>query len=121
MASVELYKEFRFDAAHFLPHAAEGHPNSRVHGHSFRVSVKLKGVPDPETGILQDLEGVTEALASVRDRLDHHMLNEVEGLEVPTLENLAIYIYNALKLDLPSLSRVGVHRDSLNEGCEYGG
>lgn len=121
MHSVELYKEFRFDAAHFLPHAPEGHPNRRMHGHSFRVAVFMRGTPDAATGILQDLQGVNAAIAKVRDQLDHNTLNEIAGLEVPTLENLCVFIFGALAGDLPTLYKVGVHRDSLNEGCEYVG
>ena len=121
MHTVELYKEFRFDAAHFLPHAPDGHPNKRMHGHSFRVSVFMRGAPNAETGLLQALQEVNEAIAKVHDLLDHNTLNEIAGLEVPTLENLSIFIFNALADALPTLYKVGVHRDSLHEGCEYVG
>ena len=102
MHTVELYKEFRFDAAHFLPHAPDGHPNKRMHGHSFRVSVFMRGAPNAETGLLQDLQEVNEAIAKVHDLLDHNTLNEIAGLEVPTLENLSIFIFNALADALPT-------------------
>lgn len=118
---IAISKEFRFDAAHFLPTAEKGHPNARVHGHSFSAQVTLEGKADPTHGWLRDFAEVDAAIANVRERLDHHMLNEIKGLEKPTLENLARYIYTALKAPLPELTTVTVRRDSLGESCTYRG
>jgi 6-pyruvoyltetrahydropterin/6-carboxytetrahydropterin synthase len=117
--STEITKEFRFDAAHFLPTAPDGHPNRRMHGHSFRVEVALAGTPDPATGWITDFGQVAAALATLRERLDHHLLNEIDGLAVPTLERLAEWIYRALARDLPALTRVTVRRESEGESSTY--
>jgi len=114
-----ITKEFRFDAAHSLPHYPEGHPNRRMHGHSFRCVVTLEGAADPATGLLRDLDAVEAAVAVVRARLDHHVLNEIEGLGAPTLENLAQFIFAALKPALPELAAVTVIRDSYGQTCTW--
>ncbi len=116
---ISIAKEFRFDAAHFLPTAEKGNPNSRMHGHSFVAVVTLEGVPDPTTGWLRDFGEVDDAIADLRARLDHHTLNEIEGLELPTLERLARFIFEALKAPLRELAAVTVRRDSLGEACTY--
>ena len=79
---MRVYKEFFFEAAHFLPSAPPGHPNARVHGHSFRVRVAVDGEPEKKTGILVHFDDLEDAVADARDALDHRMLNEVEGLAV---------------------------------------
>jgi 6-pyruvoyltetrahydropterin/6-carboxytetrahydropterin synthase len=117
--SVEIVKEFAFDAAHFLPTAVEGHPYRRMHGHSFSAEVALAGEPDPAAGWLIDLAVIEEALAGLRDRLDHRVLNDIGGLGVPTLENLAAWIYRELAAILPGLARVTVRRQSCGESCTY--
>ena len=86
---ISICKEFRFDAAHFLPTAPKGHPNSRMHGHSFAVELTLEGEPDPVKGWIRDFADVERAIGDLRGRLDHHLLNEISGLEVPTLERVA--------------------------------
>ena len=118
-----LYKEFTFEAAHHLPHAfPEGHPNHNIHGHSFRVRVTIEGEPDPETGLIADLGEVKSKLQSIEARLDHKYLNrDVEGLSLPTLENITKWIWDALKPDMPLLKEVAVHRDTCREGCVYRG
>jgi 6-pyruvoyltetrahydropterin/6-carboxytetrahydropterin synthase len=117
--SVEIVKEFAFDAAHFLPTAAEGHPYRRMHGHSFTAEVALAGTPEPATGWLVDFAVIEAALATLRERLDHRMLNDIAGLGVPTLENLSAWIYRELDGVLPGLVRVTVHRPSSGERCTY--
>jgi 6-pyruvoyltetrahydropterin/6-carboxytetrahydropterin synthase len=116
---IEISKTFLFDAAHFLPHAPKGHPNSRMHGHSFQVVVTLRGEADKTKGWIRDLGEVSAAVEGVRDALDHHTLNEIEGLAVPTLERLSAWIYAKLKPALPELAKVTVRRDSLGEACTY--
>ncbi len=118
---MRIYKEFTFEAAHFLPSAPQGHPNARVHGHSFRVRVTIDGEPNPETGVIVHLDDVEAALADVQDALDHRMLNEVEGLSQPTLERIATWLWDRLHNQLPGLAEVVVARDSCREGCIYRG
>jgi 6-pyruvoyltetrahydropterin/6-carboxytetrahydropterin synthase len=117
--TTEIVKEFGFDAAHFLPRAPEGHPYRRLHGHSFTVEVAIAGTPDPEEGWIVDFGVIEARLAALRLRLDHGLLNEIDGLAVPTLEHLAAWIYRRLAGDLPGLTRVTVRRPSSGEACTY--
>jgi len=119
----ELSQSFHFDAAHSLRRStavgAEAVAGSRrVHGHSYRAEVTLSGEPDPATGMLLDLGVLRAAIATLRERLDHHNLDEVEGLGLPTLENLCLFIHRGLA-HLPGLSAVSVARDSSGDRCVY--
>ena len=116
---ISISKEFRFDAAHYLPTAPRGHANARVHGHSFVAVVTLEGAPDPEKGWIRSFDEIDQAVAELRDRLDHHLLNEVPGLELPTLERMTQYIFGELSRRLPELVSVTVRRDSLGESCTF--
>jgi 6-pyruvoyltetrahydropterin/6-carboxytetrahydropterin synthase len=118
---MRIYKDFHFEAAHFLPSAPPGHPNARVHGHSFRVRVTLEGEPDPKTGLIVHFGDVAAAIASAQDELDHRMLNEVPGLEQPTLERISIWLWNRLDNRVPGLAEILIARDSCHEGCVYTG
>ena len=118
---MRIYKEFFFEAAHFLPSAPQGHFNARVHGHSFRARVTVDGEPDDATGILVHFEILEDAVADARAALDHRMLNEVEGLQSPTLERIAMWLWDRLHNRLPGLAEVEVARDSCQEGCVYRG
>lgn len=114
---IELTQEFGFDAAHYLGEGAG--ENRRLHGHSFYVEVTLRGEPDPKTGWLRDLGEVKSALNVVREALDHRLLNEVEGLGEPTLENLARYIFERAQASLPEIVRVRIRRPSYGQSCTY--
>ena len=118
---MRVYKEFFFEAAHFLPSAPPGHPNARVHGHSFRVRVAVDGEPEKKTGILVHFDDLEDVVADARDALDHRMLNEVEGLQSPTLERIAMWLWDRLHNRLPGLAEIEVARDSCHEGCVYRG
>jgi 6-pyruvoyltetrahydropterin/6-carboxytetrahydropterin synthase len=114
---IELTQEFTFDAAHRLDSGAP--ENRRLHGHSFYVEVTLRGEPDAHTGVLHDLGDVKRALDVIRDELDHRLLNEVEGLGAPTLENLSRYIFQRAKSVLPEVARVKLRRPSYGQSCVY--
>lgn len=118
---MRIYKDFLFEAAHFLPSAPPGHPNSRVHGHSFRARVTIEGEPDPQTGLVVHLGDVSDALETLREELDHRYLNDVDGLDQPTLERIAMWIWQRLAPSFPGLVEVAVVRDSCQEGCIYHG
>ncbi|MGH6736326.1 MAG: 6-pyruvoyl trahydropterin synthase family protein [Methyloceanibacter sp.] len=118
---MRIYKEFFFEAAHFLPSAPPGHPNARVHGHSFRVRVTVDGEPDEDTGILVHFDELEAAVSDARAALDHRLLNEVEGLASPTLERIAMWLWDRLHNRLPGLAEIVVARDSCHEGCIYNG
>jgi 6-pyruvoyltetrahydropterin/6-carboxytetrahydropterin synthase len=117
---VELSKSFHFDAAHWLPTFPEGHKCRRMHGHSFRVEVFLSGEVPPEQGYLIDYGEVGAAMKPIIDRLDHYVLNEIDGLDNPTAENLAIWIWNRLKPLLPLVSAIRV-LETCTTACEYRG
>jgi 6-pyruvoyltetrahydropterin/6-carboxytetrahydropterin synthase len=116
----ELSKQFRFEAAHTLPGrqvAAEG--SRRIHGHSYRAEVFVRGAPDPQTGMVVDLGLLGRKLETVREALDHRFLDEVAGLGAPTMENLCIFIWRKLAPETPGLARVAVYRDSSGDACVY--
>jgi 6-pyruvoyltetrahydropterin/6-carboxytetrahydropterin synthase len=119
-AAVELVREFRFEAAHLLPNVPEGHKCRRLHGHSFRGEIAVQGTIDPDTGWLIDFADLGAALKPVVLRLDHYYLNEIPGLENPTSELLAVWIWDALASKLPMLSRVTVEETCASR-CNYFG
>lgn len=113
MEEIELTKEFRFDAAHYLPNLPEGHKCKRMHGHSFRFKVHLKGQIDPHTGWLMDFAEVSKVIKPLLENfLDHYLLNEIQGLENPTSENISIWLWQRIKPQLPLLYKI-----TLNETC----
>ncbi len=117
---IEAYKDFRFEAAHFLPKVPVGHPCKNMHGHSYKVTVHIKGEPGAETGWLLDFSDIKKAFAPILQKLDHSVLNDIEGLENPTSELIAIWIWNQLKPALPLLSKIIVSETSTS-GCVYEG
>jgi 6-pyruvoyltetrahydropterin/6-carboxytetrahydropterin synthase len=114
----EVTKSFYFDAAHMLSGTTLGATAEEVHGHSFRAEVAVEGSPDPATGMVLDLGKLDEAVAKVRKRLDHKLLNKIEGLGQPTLENLARFICDELTSVGP-VARVTIYRESCGESCTY--
>ena len=117
---MEVFREFRFEAAHWLPLVPEDHKCRRLHGHSFRVDVHVSGPVDPATGWLVDFGELELAFEPLYEALDHRCLNEVEGLENPTSENLCEWLWQRLVPKLPGLSRVVV-RETCDSGCSYTG
>ena len=115
---VELKKQFLFEAAHHLPHVPAGHKCARVHGHSYRVEVGLRGPVDAQTGWLVDFALIDDAWSVLQRRFDHHMLNEVEGLQNPTCEHLCGYIWTELKPRIPQLCAVTVW-ETADSCCTY--
>jgi 6-pyruvoyltetrahydropterin/6-carboxytetrahydropterin synthase len=111
-----IFKEFSFEAAHRLPHVAPTHKCSRLHGHSFRVEIHVGGEVDPAMGWIVDFADIKGAFQPLWERLDHHYLNEVEGLENPTSEVLAQWIADRILPSLPGLRRVVV-RETCTSGC----
>lgn len=117
---MELYKRFQIEAAHRLPNVPPGHKCARLHGHSFRIRLALEGPVAEPAGWVIDFAEVGKAFEPLFRQLDHNYLNEVEGLENPTSENLARWIWARLKPDLPELSAVEV-AETCNSGCIYRG
>ena len=108
----ELSQRFSFEAAHTLERSIDAKPSRRVHGHTYHAEVTLRGEPDAATGMLVDLGHFRAVLADVTELLDHHLLNEVEGLSKPTLEGLCAFIAARLDGGLPGLAAVSVWRAS---------
>lgn len=117
---VRLVREFTFEAAHLLPNAPEGHRCRRLHGHSYRVEIAVEGDVDPATGWFLDYGVIRGQVEPLRQRLDHYYLNEIAGLDNPTSENLARWLWERLKPGLPSLVRIAVH-ETCESRCEYEG
>jgi len=117
---MEIYKEFTFEAAHRLPNVPAGHKCGRLHGHSFRVQVHVSGEVGKETGWLIDFSEIKAAFSPLEKRLDHNYLNEIEGLENPTSENIALWIWDHLAPSLAGLSQVVVC-ETCTTGCVYRG
>jgi 6-pyruvoyltetrahydropterin/6-carboxytetrahydropterin synthase len=120
---MEIAYRFGFDAAHRFDLDAfpQGHPYRGIHGHSFQVEVAIAGVPDPATGFVADFGAVERACTEVRAGLDHKMLNDLPGLERPSLEHLCVWIRSALAPRFPGLARVTVRRDSSGQSASYTG
>jgi 6-pyruvoyltetrahydropterin/6-carboxytetrahydropterin synthase len=116
----ELTKSFRFEAAHALPGTTLGSASEEIHGHSFRAEVSIRGTPDPATGMVLDLGILERSMAEVHKTLDHKLLNRVEALGQPTLENLSRFIWEKVQ-HTGHITRVSVYRDSCNESCTYFG
>lgn len=115
----ELSKSFVFEAAHTLERDIETESSRRIHGHSYRATVVIRGKPDPATGMLLDLGHFRAELARVHHLLDHRMLDDVAGLGPATLENLARFIHEALATRLPGVARVTVSRDLTGDACSF--
>lgn len=116
----EIFKEFTFEAAHRLPFVPAEHKCARLHGHSFRVEIHVSGEVGDESGWIMDFADIKSAFKPLYDQLDHHYLNEIDGLENPTSETLARWIWDGLEPVLPGLSRI-VIRETCTSGCVYVG
>lgn len=117
---MQIYKEFSIEAAHRLPNVPEGHKCARLHGHSFQVTIAVEGAVGAQTGWIMDFGDIKAAFAPIYDQLDHHYLNDVEGLENPTSENLALWIWQKLKPQLSELSCITI-KETCTSGCVYRG
>jgi 6-pyruvoyltetrahydropterin/6-carboxytetrahydropterin synthase len=117
----ELSKQFRFDAAHTLQRSIDTEPSRRIHGHSYRAEVTVRGRPDPVTGMVVDLGLLERTMAEARDALDHRFLDEINDLGPATMENLSRWIWDRLSPEVGNLFKVSIYRDSSGEACSYCG
>lgn len=118
--SAEIFREFTFEAAHRLPNLPPEHKCTRLHGHSYRVQVAVTGPVHPELGWVMDFGEIKDAWKSIDQELDHYYLNDIPGLDNPTSEVLAAWIWERLKPTLPTLSSITV-RETCTSGCIYRG
>jgi len=117
---MEIFKEFTIEAAHWLPNVPDGHKCGRLHGHSFHMEIHVSGPLDPQLGWVMDFAEIKEAFRAIEDRIDHRCLNEIPGLENPTSENLAKWLWRELRPLLPRLCGIVV-RETCTSGCVYAG
>lgn len=117
---MEIFKSFTFEAAHRLPNVPEGHKCARLHGHSYHVTVSVTGPIGDNSGWVMDFGDIKTACTPVRKALDHRYLNDIEGLENPTSEHIARWIWQRLKPELPLLSKIEI-RETCTSGCVYSG
>lgn len=117
---MEIYKDFIAEAAHRLPNVPEGHKCARLHGHSFHIRILVRGEISPPLDWVIDFADIKAAFQPLYDQLDHHYLNEIPGLENPTSERIAMWIWERLKPTLPQLSQITVS-ETCTTGCIYEG
>lgn len=117
---MKIFKEFSFEAAHRLPNVPAEHKCARLHGHSFMVRITVEGEVGDNTGWVMDFSDISNAFAPIREQLDHYYLNEIQGLENPTSENIAQWIWGKLKPELVELAEIEI-RETCTSGCVYRG
>lgn len=117
---MDIFKAFTLESAHRLPNVPAGHKCARIHGHSFRVEIHVSGPVAPQIGWVQDFADLKRAFQPLFEQLDHNYLNDVPGLDNPTSENLAKWVWERLKPGLPLLSKVVVH-ETCTCGAIYSG
>lgn len=117
---MDIFCEVRFEAAHRLPGVPPEHKCARLHGHSYQIRVCVAGEVDSHSGMVMDFAEVKRAVEPLRAQLDHYYLNDIEGLQNPTSENLVLWIWERLKPRLPALSEIVV-RETCTSGCRYRG
>lgn len=117
---MKIFKEFSFESAHRLPNVAADHKCARLHGHSFLVRIEVDGDVGDDSGWVMDFGDIKTAFKPILKQLDHYYLNDIDGLDNPTSENIARWIWTKLKPQLPMLSAVEI-RETCTSGCIYAG
>lgn len=115
---LELKQQFQIESARFLPNLNKEHPCSQIHGHSFVITLKLHGEIQPHLGWVRDYHEIQQVMTPLLKLIDHKLLNEVPGLENPTSENLAIWIYNKIKPQIAELVQISINETPTTE-CSY--
>lgn len=117
---MKIYKEFIFDSAHYLPNVPEGHPCKRMHGHTYKVRIWIKGKPDKYLGWVMDFGEIKDAVNPIIKSLDHHCLNDIDGLSNPTAENISIWFWEKLKSRITGLYMIEIF-ETPTTGVQYEG
>ncbi len=117
---MEIYKEFAFDAAHFLPNVPEGHKCKQIHGHTYHIRVYIKGTPEVNLGWIMDFKELKDIISPIIEKVDHQLINNVPGLENPTAENITIWFWDQLKPQLSNLSKLEL-KETPSTGVIYDG
>lgn len=117
---MQIFKQFSFDSAHFLPHVPEGHKCKEIHGHTYRLTVYVTGEPDEQLGWVMDFAVLKNVIEPLIKGIDHTLLNNIPGLENPTCERIAIWLWDNIKPQVPLLSKIELH-ETLTSGVVYEG
>ena len=117
---MKIFKNFSFDSAHFLPNVPDGHKCKEIHGHTYRLKVILEGNLEENLDCVVDFAEVKKVIKPIVDSVDHKLLNDIDGLENPTCEKIAIWLWNNIKVQLPQLSRIELY-ETLTSGAIYEG
>lgn len=117
---MQIFKQFSFDSAHFLPHVPEGHKCKEIHGHTYRLTVYVAGEPDEKLGWVMDFAVLKNVIEPLIKSIDHTLLNNIPGLENPTCERIAIWLWDNIKPQVPLLSKIELH-ETLTSGVVYEG
>ncbi len=117
---MDVFKEINFESAHLLPNVPAGHKCGRLHGHSFRARIHVSGPVDAQSGWVMDFADIKKVCAPIVEQLDHHYLNDIEGLENPTSENIAKWLWEQLKPKLALLYKIELH-ETCTAGCVFYG
>ncbi len=117
---MEIYKDFTFESAHSLPNVPEGHKCARLHGHSFMARIYVSGPLGETSGWVMDYADIKKICKPIIEKLDHYYLNEIPGLENPTSEVIAKWLWKNIKPHLPELSAVEL-KETCTSGCIYRG
>ncbi len=117
---MQIFKTFTFDSAHFLPHVPEGHKCKEIHGHTYRMTVYIEGPLDPHIGWVADFADIKKAIEPIVKIVDHRLLNDLPGLENPTCENIAVWLWNRIKEKIPALVKIELH-ETPTSGVIYTG
>jgi len=117
---MEVYKTFSVESARSLPHLPDGHPCKSVHGHSFKITITVNGQVNEDTGFVMDFSDIDSVFAPIHSMIDHAYLNDIEGLQNPSSENLCRWIWSRLSTSLPGLTKIEI-RETESTGCIYKG
>ncbi len=115
-----VFKQFTFDSAHFLPHVPDGHKCKEIHGHTYRLTVFLEGEPDPQLGWVMDFAEISKVIDPIVKEIDHKFLNNIEGLENPTCELMAVWLWKKIKPQVPLLKKIELN-ETPTSGTIYEG
>lgn len=117
---MEIFKQFTFDSAHYLPHVPNGHKCRRMHGHTYQLSVFIKGDVGGQSGWVMDFNDIKAVMEPILDEIDHRILNDIPGLENPTCEVFTMWLWKRIKREIPGLSKIEL-KETPTSGAVYCG
>jgi len=115
-----VYKKFNIESARSIPNLPKTHPCHHIHGHSFKIIISVKGPVNKQNGFVTDFQDIDDAFSSFKKELDHSYLNDIEGLQNPTSENICIWIWDKIQSSLPNIYKIEI-KETDSTGCIYKG